>query len=934
MKRAPYSSISYYFPVSRIVKSGVALFLAVVLSPVSPVTAEVTLQQDANFNNDWILSGSGTYSEAINLPESTLVLDSTKRVTGSSANMMIKGDITVGGYLQRDSYFEGFGGGQGGWITFSGNSTQTVNGSMEIGGHTTINIGNDANSTANFTVTGDTLIGSTMTSNMYVRPGSTFSANGGFKLNENGAQGHLELYGTMNLNSAVADSIRLGTADNKQYTSSVKVQNGGVLNAKNTVVHCGYNGQLQFFLNSGGTANIYGITYGRNGDQDSAYANANKTLNLLGGTLNLGAGGVSVREGKDSYPFQFRSGTVSTMEGTTDTTIQNVEIAVGDGATHFKPAEGASITVSSNFIDSTYTEYGTGGVIHSSGTGTLDIAGNFTTTGGLSADSGKTVISGTFADGKLVVNGGTTEITGNLTTADGVEVNNGATLRLNYNDSEKNASKAPITVNAGGKLEFATTGTTNQNGFYHPITLNGGTIVEGTGDWKHIREGILTLTADSYIETRARIALSSPVYGENYTLTKSGGGQLCLGNDETYLKKVVITNGILYLDANNSGRNITEGILVEGGYYGFWGTAERYAKVTFSKNGYLQSNASNSGSTTDSIYTLQDATNFNISNDEGAKFTMRGKLVAADGIILQKTGEREFVLTGDTREFQGIFQIDSGSIILKNGGNESGNTYNFGVTLNGGTLEIGDNGTYQIGKAITSKKADAKIINSTGATGSLSLGKAGNTVTFAVEDGKSLTVETPVTTQGGAFTKTGNGTLDIHTLNVTSGTFNLGTSAVDSVTETINVSEGVKLTGSADLNANLVLAGNNTIEVALTGTKDNWNADAIQILEGSTLTIAPTTVFELTSDITDTLSLDMLFTENGVTLLESAGADFSGLSFDVIGDTELFGTSLIAMGNALGNIYLSQSTQVPEPATWVLLLAGVFGMLVWKRYSK
>lgn len=923
--------------------------------------AEVTLAQNAEYSNNWVLSGSGTYSQAISLGTEQLVVDATKRVTGSAANIILTENITAGKYLQRDNFFgDTYAGAQSGQIYFQGGMTATFTG-LELGGHTNLYVGSDT-STANVTVSEDTLIGSSMTSNLHINADSTFTANGKFQVNRADIQGKVYISGTMNLNSAAEDSILLGYGNNHQYTSSVDVYSGGTLNAPNSVVHCGYDGQLYFRIEAGGTANLYGLTFGRNGDQDSSYANVGKTLQLRGGTLNLGEGGVSIRTGKDSYPFQFISGTIGTIDGC-DTSISNVELAIGSGNTVFQPVADATITVNSNFTNSTWASAGTGGTVQMNGAGTLDLAGSFNTTGGFEAKAGTTVVSGTFAGGKLNVNGGDVTLTGSATTSAGVEVNKG-TLTIIRNQTGISSSKAEIVVNEGGSVVLTSaTDATAHTLFHNPITLNGGTLSTDSslsGRWRKLM-GKLTLNADATITSNTRLEIHGGLEGTGKTLTKDGDGNLILHDvGKTGLKSIVINKGMFCIENNSSNALITEdGVYVNGGFLQFWGQSNVSANIFFN-GGYFETNGTVCNSTTaDSVFTLQQSTQFNMTSwTEGnpADFIMNGKLVASDGIVLKKTGGKTMTLAGNMSEFHGTIQSDTSEVILANGGNTAETAYDFNFNLNAGSARIGDtatyhfkdvenlvqfsnanNATFDLGTGSVQNHGSSSISSTivgasiTGTTGAIQLGSVGDTLNFNVADNASLTVSTAVHTQGGNFTKTGNGTLDIQNLYVDAGTFNLSDSAISAVSAGIYVAPQAKLTwdGTVDLGTTTMdMDGDFVIE--LVGSATDWNVDTLT-LRGDNIQISLDAAFELQADFSD-LSWELLFNENTNLTLLQTDLDLSGLAFEVFTDGSLFPPDVIlyALGNADGSVTLHG--RLPEPSSWILLLTGGLALFVtWRK---
>ncbi|MDO4575375.1 MAG: hypothetical protein Q4D98_09215, partial [Planctomycetia bacterium] len=869
---------------------------------------------------------------------------------------VLTNNITAGMYLQNDLIFTSTSG-QNGTVTFENGMTASFT-DLEMGGHTFLNIGTSSTSTATVTVSGGTLIGQKYTSYLNIHAGSTFNANGRFQLNEDGDQGKIGIYGTLNLNSSTADSIFLGYGNNTQYTSTVDVYDGGVLNALNSVVHCGYDGQLIFRINAGGTANLYGMTYARNGDTSAG--STSKTLTLNGGTLNLGVGGVSIRSKKDSYPFQLVSGTIGTIDGC-DTSISDVELAIGSGNTVFKPVAGATITVNSNFTNSSVTASGKDGKVQMNGAGKLVLAGTFNTTGGFEALAGTTEVSGTFTGGKLNVNGGNTTITttGSVTSGSSVDVNKG-TLTIIRDATGITTSNGVITANAGASVVLTSASDATAHTLFHnPITLNGGTLSTDSSlssRWRRLH-GKLTLTADSTIDCGTRLEIRGGLTGTGYVLTKTGDANLILDSvGTTGLKSIVVKNGMFCIQGSSTNALITtDGIFVEGGYLQFWYQNNVSANVTFSGNGYFQ-NSGNGSTAANAVFTLKDDTQFDMTSYEGqtANFNMYGKLVAADGVVLNKTGAQTMTLAGDMSAFHGTVRVDTTEMILANGGNTAETAYDFNLNLNAGSARIGDAGTYHFedvpnliqfsnannatfglgtgsiqnhGTSSISSTVSGAAITGTGA---IQLGAAGDTLDFNIGNGASLTVSSAVRTQGGTFTQSGNGTLNIENLYVDSGTFNLNDSAVSAITQGIHVAPDATLTWDGTIAlGNVAMNMDGTFAIQLVGDSADWDVDTLE-LDGNNITLSDA-AFELQADFSN-LSMDPLFDETATLTLLQTDLDLAGMVFPVLTDGSLFSPelTLYALGNADGSITLHG--RLPEPSACVLFLFGGLALLVtWRK---
>lgn len=972
-----------------------ALSGALVVSGGGLANADVTIEENsAAYGGAWFIYGSGVYESALNTNGADIQVDMTKRLTGSSTSITFKGDLAAGSFRHVDSEIKNDSGVVGNWasvqngtLTFD-SMTANFSGDYTAGGHSNLILANGA--TVN--VAGTALIGNSMTLTLRINSGTTWNSNGNFFINQGGTQAIVYVSGILNANSSEANSVRFGNGNNYQYTSSLNIDNGGVLNVLNTVAHAGYDGQIYFNINSGGTANLYGLTIARNGDEGSQYGDAAKTLYLNGGTLNLGAGGLFIREGKDSYPIQLKSGTIGVLAGQ-DTFIQNVEIAVGSGVTYFAPEEGRKITVSSNFVDSTLSKAGSGGLIQMTGAGTLELAGTFNTTTGFKASAGSTIVSGTFAGGQLLVDGGALTIasTGNLTSTSGmtvakgaatlagasaatssITVNSGAKLYLSYlNGGSVNAQAlAPVTVKLGGEVVISIPeGGKATTDFFSPIILNGGKLSTDSivNNWRRLF-GKITLTADSEIRCDTRLQLHGGLEGAGFTLTKNGNADLILDQvGLTGLKKIVTNSGLFCIQSNsNQALQTEEGVFVNGGTLQFWGQSNVKANV-FMNGGMFQTSGSDLNSTTDDfVMTFQKNTTVDNSgwddpgtDSERSRFVMNGKWVATDGIVVNKTGNRSLTLAGNLDDFDGTLKLSTFKTYLDNGGNSSATPYDFAINLAGGALEILNSGLYVFksvdnlinftsdsnasvnlgnGKiqvlgdsSIASSAADAKIVG----VGSLELGDADSSIQFNVADGKALTIEANVNTSGGAYSKTGNGTLTINSLNAVAGVTDLRDVAADSTTvKSVSVADGAKLALGDLAPTSLTTESGATLLVDITGTADSWSIDALDLTELAEASLDEGMIFELTTDIEGTLSEEYLLANLGnILLAETADDSFEGLKFDVnalsifpnVGD-------LYALGTANGIFLVGSSfDSVPEPSAWILLSLGLGGLTLLRR---
>jgi len=779
------------FHKKTVLASLLVLVSALILWP-QTVSAEVTLQNDVDYpvneqegttkKFDHLLSGTGTYSTQISVGTTGLWVDATKRVTGSQAKITINQNITAGNYRQVDTDYtytdasgnkKNYDSGQSGAVTLNGGMTANFSGDFTVGGHTNIYIGSNATSTANVTVGGELFLGSTMTSTMNVNAGSTLTVNGPFVI-QRGSQGHLYISGTVNMNSKTADSITLGTNNNVTYTSTVNVKDGGILNIPYIVAHCGLNGQLFFNIESGGTANLYGLTYSYN-NESGQYASAEKTLYLKGGALNLGDGGISV--GKNpAYPLQFKSGTVSTLTGTTTAAI-GIETAVGSGTTILTPLKDTTLKFTANVTDSTVSSAGTGGNLQVKGAGTTEFAGTVSNTNGFSVEGGTALLSGKLTT-KATVNSGTLKISSTNTANTGTITANGGTVDI-----------------AGAKV-------------YNALVFNGGTLSTSLNAMMQLY-GPVTLQKDLTVNNPQRLEFrveNTKFTGANMNLTKTGGGELLFnGADASHvvspLKTVTINEGVFTLQTNSQAVVNGAEVTVNAGRINFWGQADVNLK-TLTLNGGGVSGGSNAMSslTTNATVVLQKNTVFDATpwNQDGITtngFEIKGTLKSTSAVTLQKTGVGKMIVSGNMDGFSGTIQIDSAthsgvkgnSFQMATGGNaDPAKLYAFGFNVNGGSLSFTKAGTYAfadgqtvikfskgdfpevaLGSAVLSLGSGSKIESLANAQTSLTNGsillRDGGSLALNVTQGTLTLPKVTGSTDAkqAALTKTGNGALTL-----------------------------------------------------------------------------------------------------------------------------------------------------------------------------
>ncbi|MBP3695658.1 MAG: autotransporter-associated beta strand repeat-containing protein [Thermoguttaceae bacterium] len=496
-----------------------AAFLSAFVSLVTLIPTGV--QADVVINGNTI-TGGGTYSQAINATGDLAVTPGSGETITFTNNV-----VTTGTFNQTGSFvvleagtknsFGAF------FITNNPNNASPHNNNtkMTLNGELTVN---------NFHVC------KRGTAYVDINEGAILTVNNEFLINQaKNAQGRItQNGGTVNLNGT-GNLLRLGHYPNTGYPSEYNL-NAGTLNVPNTVLHVGWDGYAKLNI-SGGTANMKGINL--------SAANGKGFLNLTGGTLNLGDGGVThiLQKSATANAPEIKLGTATINAAASHTWAENLTLNLNSGATTtFNADEGKTITVDSLIQGS--------GAIQKTGAGTLALTGANTYTG-LTTIAGGTLqvstLNGTI-NSKVYAPGAETVLELGFNTESGDTANYGGSIEGQTNQKNLTIKKvgagtqtlsrtgyliggsnsslkevivdegrlvvdavhkvftasntkgffdtAPITVNEGGTLEYVQIWTTSPN---IDLTLNGGTLQLDNGQYLNklnFNSGKVTLGSD------------------------------------------------------------------------------------------------------------------------------------------------------------------------------------------------------------------------------------------------------------------------------------------------------------------------------------------------------------------------------------------------------------------------------------------------------
>ncbi len=737
-------------------------------------------------------------------------------------------------------------------------------------------------------------------------------------------------------------------------------------------------------VQDGGTLKTTGLDITRNG-----------TLNLTGGTIKIGADGITHsgdpnhQDSNKNYTINLSGGTFGTNSASW-TSALTANIASGTAVT-FAPASGKTITWSGALT-------GSGGVTVD-GAGTLTLSGNNTYSGGttitagtlkladdgtlgsgnvtnnanleIATDAGRdfsTVISGT---GSLTKTGtGVLRYSGAGTYSGGTNISGGA-IRLDPNGS---LGSGTINIAAGADLRFA--GNLNGITISNTITGAGGLTKQGTGN---------------------TVTLSGDLSGFTGTLTTNGengqtGSTIKLTGANTNLvnASAVVDNGTLdvsgytgtttmQLNKLSGAGNVKTGsnaIILNNAANAdttFSGVINGSGSVTKTGAGTLELTGANdySGVTTISTGTLK-------LSGSGALGT--GSIVDNATLEFAHTGTQSFsnVISGTGA----VTKTGSGTVTLS-----GANTYSGGTTISAGALVLSENGTLGAGDvennavlefAHSSNMDFSNVISGTGAvnktgTGTLTLSGANTYTGLTTVSAGVLELTGDAVVANGPVSVGANGTLEYEVgkdgnnqpitkklsiseinkivstgqvIKTGKGTLQLYSAAQGLIdVESLTVSSGridLKgyMTGGITVDADGVFSPGNSVGEATFG-------GGYILKEGATLLI------EQDGSGIDKLNVGS-FTFDETSISKGIELDITGIPFgsqyDIITSSTDFTGDLLSdeywlkhfkndLPDYMTLVVVNNNTvrlsidrnAVPEPSTWALLILGAAGMLYWRK---
>ena len=314
--------------------------------------------------------------------------------------------------------------------------------------------------------------------------------------------------GTVQLTGG-GDSVVVGSNGSGNAGNSTYNMFGGFLNVPNAPMELGYGsnaaGTTSTYSQTGGVANMYGISMGTT--QSNGSQPGNCAISITGGTLNLGAGGISSGTA-GTYSVTLGNATI----GTSATWSTSLPVTLG-GSTSFNLSGGGNITLAGNVGES------------SPGVGAMS------------------------------VNGGSMTLSGNNAFSGGVTMGPAAALYINNNSA---LGSGTLTIN-GGLIDSTTAGVAlgsvpqNWNGDFtfggsNNLNLGTGAVSLGGSRTVTLNGGVLTVGGP----------ISDGGAGYSLSMTSpSGTGTLVLAGTSSYSGGTNVNSGVLIVNGALTGSGVT-----------------------------------------------------------------------------------------------------------------------------------------------------------------------------------------------------------------------------------------------------------------------------------------------------------------------------------------------------------------------------------------
>jgi len=704
---------------------------------------------------------------------------------------------------------------------------------------------------------------------------------------------------------------------------------GGNANAANFTYTNGTNGTTQWSVGTGWSATpvsasdttldfsanqTTGITTTSNNDISGNFtlnrlnitniATANGTAPVLiisGNALAFTSNGATA----PTLVFGQSNGTATTVRPSV--TISN-DIILNNSLTISNPNASNQATLSGVIS-------GSGGLNKTSGQGGVNI------TGTNNSFSGAVVIS---AAGSLsAVSIGNTGANSSLGTNGTITIGgSGNSGQLTWTGTNETTDKI---FSMGGSTGNATISASSVN---QTLTISQNLLISGNGTKS------LILTGAGNIAFNGSIPNGTSPNTSVISLTKSSTGTVTLNGTNTYTGGTTLTSGTLQF--NNSSALGTGAVTLNA-------TLSALANATLTNN-------------------MSVATAGTLRVGAGNTFTSSG-VISGNGSITKNSQGTLDLSSANSSSFSGGMKIDDGTVVVSAFGNSGSNS------------ALGTNGTIQLGAGTsvggirwvgtadetTNKVIDFKSTTSTSSGGTITANGTGLALTFTsnttatgtgnktftlrgdgninfsgvIANGANATIsltksDAGIVTLGAANSYTGNTLVNAGTLLVNGST---------SANSALTVSAPATLGGSGIINGAVLVNGTLSPGAAATVTLGS----TLSLRSGSNIAF---TLNSTSSKIAFASATDNLIGSGNATLALTLGTGFDyNSSYTLFQNTTTDGcvfSGITGYDNSgytanfadLGSDYALTFTAVPEPATWLLVLAGLGVFIVMRRSRK
>ncbi len=552
---------------------------------------------------------------------------------------------------------------------------------------------------------------------------------------------------------------------------------GGTFNVLNATAYVGWDGPGELNI-SGGTANIKGIQLVGGWNNSTASG----TINLTGGRLNIGSGGITLK--KKNHAINLGDGTIGALASHTWASGLTVTLTSGKTPT-FDIDANKTITIASTVTGS--------GNLKKIGAGALTLSGSNNYTGTTTITSGTLTASkiGSIGTGALTLSNATLSAPQGTIPASSVTITGDSTFisSSGWNLFKSFSGSGTLTLTGSGYLAIKDGYTaTNYTGSFivgatdaaGSFALESQNVLNGTSnirsvngwiDWNELNQsfnsfeyldgemrsmtGTLTLSNEFKYNSSADLNVPGAVAG-TADLVKEGSGTLTLSGSNTYTGTTTISDGALKLAGDGTlgtgavsvGKNAALEIA-----YASSETTVNIPSITMAENSSIKVT---SGTVT---FGTEDAALNNLSGEAG-NINVNGALTlnndrqtkyigAISADTIQKTGDGTLQIYAAAENM-----IDAQSFVVSSGRLDMKTYYK-------GALEIGEEldvenystATFSPGNSVGTLNIDGDFTLNPGATlllefdetGADSLIVSGTTtfaegsfITLALDDGASV----------------------------------------------------------------------------------------------------------------------------------------------------------------------------------------------------